>query len=530
MTISLGARTSAIAVGTLATLVFSAMPAVAQSEVDLTPTHNFYTKQLEATGRLVGFNGQPNNANTLDGLFAYLAVSRTPEEVEAAQEAYRDFTVEFDSMAYPNNEIKAGTLSKIVALQAAFNDVDENDLSTLRSSVQSNGRVFDLDASGNPRSAVNNFGNAWSAIAFARAGDTASASKVFDYLLTQRCADGSWGWTPAPCNTGDTDTTSMVVMAAAAVQGSDSEYITSAVDYLRTKINDAGGIDGGWGASTNSTGLAASAFAIAGDKGSLDRSRQYLKSAIFGDDKPALAGAFAYQLSGVASATAVTNQILMATSQAALGYAGRSYADVSIPVAPETPTVTETVTQTETATVTETQPVPPQETVTVTAEPTETATVTETATEISEAPTTITTTVTEVEPGPTQTETVKETESAVVTTTEKETVTEVSTVTEPALPPETVTEVVGAHATETVVETVTEVVEPTVTVTATAEPVVTTVTASPAPTEDKSSSPSPWLLVMGALGVVASIFSALFFAVSNGVLTVPPFVRNVFSF
>lgn len=342
MTYSLGARTTAIAAGTLSTaLILGSLPAVAQEKIDLTPTFDFYTNELAKNdGKLIGFDGKPHNVNTLDGLFAYLAVAETPEQKEIVKKAYDTFKPNFDEIIYAFDEIDAGRLAKVVALQAAFDDVNPNYVEDLKKTQQDNGGVLSLNAEGQPSpNSVNNFGNSLAAIAFARAGEKDAAEKVLDFLDTQKCADGSFGWQPAPCASGDTDTTSMVAMAAFAVNGKDDEDLAGAVAYLKGKINEEGGIDGGWGANTNSTGLAASAFALAGDADSLAKTQGYLAKAVFPVDvSDGLAGAIAYKPADVAAATKVNNQIIMATNQAAIGLAGKSFADVSVKVpAPEQP-------------------------------------------------------------------------------------------------------------------------------------------------------------------------------------------------
>src|SRR5690606_3847965 len=120
----------------------------------------------------------------------------------------------------------------------------------------------------------------------------------------------------------------MAGQALALVRGADAPSTGSVLQYLRNNTTAEGGINSRFaGINANSTALAASAFAYAGDLDAFERNHAFLDAVRFDHSAPeALRGGFAYKSSDVDPITTVSGQIRRVTAQAALGFAGGSYA------------------------------------------------------------------------------------------------------------------------------------------------------------------------------------------------------------
>ncbi|MDY6050126.1 MAG: hypothetical protein SPI77_06180 [Corynebacterium sp.] len=323
------------------------------------------------------------------------------------------------------------------------------------------------------------FSNALALIALGRAN---AASK--DSLTTwedAQCSDGGYAFSVTPSeaactNSASVDSTALAVQAFIANgYAADESHVQRALKFLHEKTF-AGT------PNANTVGLAAGAFAAAGDTDYLTKAQDWLAQVQFDCTFPVVErGGFGYKTK------ANDNKSFMATVQAAIGFAGRSYADVSIngaslnpvwlncednpaPQAPVPSTVTSTVptttaTTTATATTTTTVPTTTTATTTTTVDKLVTTTVRE------PVPTTLSTTLTSyIAPGeenPTITATVTEPIPTTIMETVPTTVTETVEKPVPTTVTETVEKPVPTTKVKVVPTTATSTVENTVTTTAT---------------------------------------------------------------
>lgn len=154
-----------------------------------------------------------------------------------------------------------------------------------------------------------------------------------EFLRAQQCADGGFRLYPQaePCAS-NPDATGIAVQALVAAAGPADTDVTEATAYLAGLMDSNGGIGGEPptdGVNANSTGLAAGAFAAAGDTANAAKARSFLASLHLGCTAPEeLRGAIAYDAAALARPELGT-QLRMATGQAAVGLAGQSYVTVS---------------------------------------------------------------------------------------------------------------------------------------------------------------------------------------------------------
>ena len=374
----------------------------------------FLAAQLAAHGHVYDAPGTdtPDLGVTIDAVLGLAATHTAPDEARAATKA---ITVGIDGYLGPGlapTELYAGPLAKTALLAMtvgddphAFGDYDL--LARLASLETKDGRYADHSAYGDTS---NTYTQALALMAVERGGQTPPATAV-QFLTAQQCADGGFRLfvESADC-VSNPDATSM---AAIALAGNDSGAAGQALDFLEGAMNAAGGIAGGVGAATpntNTTGLAAAAFAVAGRTEAFERATGFLRSLQLGcGTTESVRGAIAYDkasyaalLAAGASATA-SDQERRATTQAAFGLAGASPLTVTLdgatpasdecastpsssstsPTSPSAPTSTATVTTTVTHTTatTATAPAPaapatphPASTVTVTSTTTMTTT------------------------------------------------------------------------------------------------------------------------------------------------------------
>lgn len=188
----------------------------------------------------------------------------------------------------------------------------------------------------------NTLGQAFGIIGLKRAGTNPTPASV-DFLLAQQCEDGGFSLEFADGCVSDPDATSTAVQALAAVGGQDAA-VQDAADYLEGRQGKDGGVGGGAtteGANANSTGLAATAFAVAGRDDARAQALGYLDSLTFGCETPALAGAVAYNRADFDAAVAQGAQaapdgtITRSTAQALMGRTDSSY--VTVTSGPQTP-------------------------------------------------------------------------------------------------------------------------------------------------------------------------------------------------
>ncbi|MDQ6687839.1 MAG: peptidase, partial [Actinomycetota bacterium] len=204
---------------------------------------------------------------------------------------------------------------------------------SLRSLEQSNGRFTDKSKYGDYS---NTFSQSLAIIALRRVGVAVGAPAV-RYLYLQQCPGGGFRQTEADtrCATAsaDVDSTSVAVQALVAVpQGSEeTSRIARAMTYLTGQQHADGGMAGGsLGENSNTTGLAALAFASGGRTTQASKAKAFLGNLMYGCSAASrLRGLIAYTQATHDGTGRTTEQELKATSQALQGLAGVPYRSVT---------------------------------------------------------------------------------------------------------------------------------------------------------------------------------------------------------
>ncbi|WP_346007385.1 hypothetical protein [Janibacter terrae] len=182
----------------------------------------------------------------------------------------------------------------------------------------------------------NTLGQAFGVIGLTRAGATPSTASV-ETLLSQQCDDGGFSLEFADGCVSDPDATSLTVQALDVVGGQEA-VVQEAADYLESRQGSDGGVGGGAtteGANSNSTGLAAVAFRLAGRDDARASALGYVDALTFDCATPALAGGIAYNRADFDAAVAKgasaapDGTITRSTAQALLGLTDQSYATVT---------------------------------------------------------------------------------------------------------------------------------------------------------------------------------------------------------
>lgn len=337
------ARTSTIAAlvaGSAA--VFAPVSAVAATPgTGPAPAAHYLAAQLAAGGHLASttYDGKanPDAGLTADSILALNALGTGGSETAAATSA---FAGTLSSYTGTGAEHYVGATAKalVVAVAngrnpASFGGIDL--VAQLKGLETASGRFSDKSTYGDYSNGIT---QALAVIAQKRAGSTPDA-KAVNYLLSQQCANGGFAMTlgGASCSA-DPDATSFMVQALTAV-GGHSAAVAKADAYLRSAQGADGGVRGGTGTSaenSNSTGLAAVAFTLAGDRTAAAKATSFVNSLQYGCAAPAaLRGAVAYNKADFTSqsalgakATSLGNE-MRATAQAALAFAPVSYASVA---------------------------------------------------------------------------------------------------------------------------------------------------------------------------------------------------------
>lgn len=329
----LGTRTAATALALATSIALitphTAVAATPPTDSELRSTAGFLSTQLQSTddGLLAGPTGRADIGLTTDFIFALDALDRDNDQADRSYAAVVDNA---DSFLYFGGEVDAGRLAKIVTLQDTRGERNDTYVAELVDAIQEDGRLMN-ETDGEPTSPAQNFSQAWSVIALARAGEAEAAGRAADFLESQICPDGGvplFPATPPGCTSVDPDSTGLTAQALALVRGADAPTTASVLQYLRTNTTEEGGINSRFaGVNANSTALAAGAFAFVRDQGAFERNHTFLDTVRFGDSAPEeLRGGFTYRISDVERATTVTDQIRRVSAQAALGFAGGSYA------------------------------------------------------------------------------------------------------------------------------------------------------------------------------------------------------------
>lgn len=314
------------------------------------------------------FDGEeyPDQGLTADGVLGLGAASVGGA---AAQQALDYLADEVDTYTGSGSEVYAGSTAKLLLTVAASggdpSDFGGTDLVTkLDSTLTDEGRYADKSAFGD---FSNTIGQSLAIIGRGRA--TAEVpSQAIEFLLAEQCPDGGFSasFTGGDC-TGDTDATAFAVQALIGAL-SDPDAIAQALDFLTGQQQTSGGfrnVDGDL--NSNTTGVAASAFAAAttggGDAASaalaLASAQGYLSSLQLDCTYPAaLRGGVAFAEGDRAELRAqdpeVVSIMTRATTQATLGLAGVSLLDVTVDTdsgaAPTQPCATSTSTPTPSST------------------------------------------------------------------------------------------------------------------------------------------------------------------------------------
>ena len=278
----------------------------------------------------------PDTGNTIDAVIALAGATQGGTEAAAVTgwlqgqaAGYVSYTDTWSSDT-PATYDMGGSLGKLTVLAvvqqqdpSAFGGVDL--ISRLKALKTPSGRFG---------TGANDFGvtinQAWAILGLARSGQVVAPAEV-DYLKAQQCADGgvSKDLDAAPC-VSDVDATAFAAQAFLAA--GDSAAADRALDHLQA-IQAADGSfqnSSGEGANSNSTGVAAQAFAAGGRTAPLALANAFVRSLQWGCDVPeADRGGLAFTASKMAINEANVAWAIRATPQALLGLSGGSLVTVS---------------------------------------------------------------------------------------------------------------------------------------------------------------------------------------------------------
>lgn len=281
---------------------------------------------------------------TIDAVLGLAATHTAPAEAGAATAAVWSGLADYLGPGLAPTELYAGPLAKSALLAQVVGEdphhvAGRDLLAQLRSLKRPNGRYADRSAYGD---ASNTFTQALALLTLDRAGEPAPTAAV-RFLERQQCTDGGFRlFVDAPDCVTNPDATAI---AALALSAREPAAAGRALDRLEATMASDGGIAGGIGAETpnsNTTGLAASAFAAGGRDAAYERAAGFLRLLQFGCGAPeSLRGAIAYDRVSYAALLAagpfaqVSDQERRATTQAAFGLAGASPLTVTLAGATE---------------------------------------------------------------------------------------------------------------------------------------------------------------------------------------------------
>lgn len=326
-------RASAVLVATGLTLAGAAGAAsAAELPSGAVPSiSGFLAGDLAANNDVISDFGYTQHGPTIDAVIALAASGAGAAQAEATTAA---LAADVEGYIGAGGETYTGATGKLLTLTAVqgesatdFGGV--NLIERLRATLTDEGRFVDVSEWGDYS---NTLGQSWAILGLERAAGGADASAV-EFLRGQQCVDGGFRLYPEtePCAS-NPDATGIAVQALVAAAGPADTDVTEATAYLAGLMDSSGGIGGEPptdGVNANSTGLAAGAFTAAGDTANAARARSFLTSLYLGCDAPEpLRGAIAYDADALAQPELGT-QLRMATGQAAVGLAGKSYVTVS---------------------------------------------------------------------------------------------------------------------------------------------------------------------------------------------------------
>lgn len=329
--------------------------------------------QLAADGNhlSVTFDGETyaDNGLTIDAVLGLSAAG-----VAGSQVSKSAAWLAANSAFYTGSSVEGyagATAKQIVMLQATGGSTSAL-LTQLKGFEQPSGRFSDKSEWGDYS---NTIGQSWALIALKRSGGAVS-TKAIDFLAAQQCSDGGFRLElGASTCVSDPDATSMAIQALAA--NGRSAVVTKAGDYLAGQQVASGGVRGGASTTspnTNSAGLAAVAFSLAGKPANATRAAAFVQSLQFGCSAPAaLRGAIAYDKSSFDAQVAAgasakpSDKENRATPQAMLAFSLKPYLTITAGGSAGVPAIDCATTPTSTPT--------PTSTTSTTANPSTTSTV-----------------------------------------------------------------------------------------------------------------------------------------------------------
>ncbi|HWC20702.1 MAG TPA: prenyltransferase/squalene oxidase repeat-containing protein [Flexivirga sp.] len=267
---------------------------------------------------------------TIDGILGLDAARTGQAEAQRAASYITKNAAAYNSYG---KDVYAGATAKLLVFAQAQGLPTAGYLKDLKSLEQPSGQFKDKSASGDYS---NTIGQSLAIVGLTRAGQPDTAA--VNFLLEQQCSNGGFRMTFTEKCTGDTDATSLAVQALSAAGGHRAQ-LTKAVNFIAGKQRANGGVvepAAQAAPNTNSTGLAAVAFALAGRSAEAAKAKSFVTGLQFGCSAPAaLRGGFAFdrksfdaQLTKGAKATAGDKEH-RASAQAMLALTQQPYLKIS---------------------------------------------------------------------------------------------------------------------------------------------------------------------------------------------------------
>lgn len=339
MTSSLRARAGLTGIFALAcaglTGIAVAAPASAATP-DATTGAHFLASELAAGGdhfsTSAGGSSYPDYGLTIDGVLGLDSAQSGQSEAKAAASYIANNATNYTTGG-TKGELYAGATAKLLVLAEAQGLPTAGYLTDLKSLKQSSGQFEDKSAYGDYS---NTIGQSLAVVGLARAGQ--SDATAVDFLIKQQCNDGGFRITFTGSCTGDTDATSLAVQALSAAGGHEAE-ISKAANFIAGEQQSSGGVvepAAQAAPNSNSTGLAAVAFTLAGKTTEAAKAKNFVQSLQFGCAAPtALQGGIAYDqktfdaLSAQGSKAKVGDKEHRSTAQALLALNPQPYLKIS---------------------------------------------------------------------------------------------------------------------------------------------------------------------------------------------------------
>lgn len=284
------------------------------------------------------FNGTayPDYGSTIDSVLALDAAHTAQYEAKRAQIYIAQHIGKYvgnGTERYAGATAKALLMAQAQRVKPTGYLTGYNLRGSLRSLEQPTGRFSDKSKFGD---FSNTFTQSLAIIALRRVGVAVGAPAV-RYLFLQQCPGGGFRQDEADtqcthAHTATVDATSIAVQALVAVpQGSEeTSRITQAMTYLTGHQQADGGMKGNLGVNSNTTGLAALAFASGGRSTQASKAKAFLGNLMYGCSASSrLRGLIAYNQATHGGTGRTTEQELKATSQALQGLAGVPYRSVT---------------------------------------------------------------------------------------------------------------------------------------------------------------------------------------------------------